>query len=483
MVQIARHRTAIERNALSRPVRQALADGQIRTDRTFFDYGCGRGGDLARLAAMGIACSGWDPVHRPTADRARASVVNLGYVVNVIEDPNERAEVLRAAWALAEEVLIVAARLEVEPRPAVAIDHEDGYVTRRGTFQKLYEQHELRSWIESTLGTLSAPAGPGIFYIFRDEGEHQRFLANRQYHVRSTVRIERTTDLYEKHKEILKPLLDFLCLRGRLPQAEELSESQPILDVFGTIQRAHRVLLNVVDAEQWSVVREHRSQDLLVYLALSRFSQRPKLSALPSDLQQDIRAFFNSYQAACEQAEALLFSTGDMPRVDRLCRESKLGKLTPEALYIHRSVLPELDPVLRIYEGCAQAYIGHVEDANIVKLCRRAPRVSYLSYPDFDSDPHPALLSSLLVPLQTFKIELRTFDPEKNPPILHRKEHFVAASYPLREKFARLTAQEERYGLYEAPQQIGTRAGWQNILRAKGVTLSGHRVVRQAHSS
>ena len=36
-------------------------------------------------------------------------------------------------------------------------------------------------------------------------------------------------------------------------------------------------------------------------------------------------------------------------------------------------------------------------DANIIKLHRRKPKVSYLSYPDFDRKPHPALESSMLV--------------------------------------------------------------------------------------
>ena len=36
-------------------------------------------------------------------------MVNLGYVVNVIEDPSERAEALRLAWKLTRQVLVVAA--------------------------------------------------------------------------------------------------------------------------------------------------------------------------------------------------------------------------------------------------------------------------------------------------------------------------------------------------------------------------------------
>lgn len=93
-------------------------------------------------------------------------------------------------------------------------------------------------------------------------------------------------------------------------------------------------------------------------------------------------------------------------------------------------------------------------------------------------DPHPALVESLVVPLQTFRIKVQRYAGSSNPPILHRKETFVALDYPLRDKFARLTAQEERFGLYERPQAIGTRDGWNQVLKEKGVRLSGHRVVR-----
>ena len=93
-------RTAIRRTALSRPVALALDDGLIHQERTFFDYGCGRGDDLLRLHRMGIRVSGWDPAFFPDEERSPADVVNLGYVVNVIADPAERVVVLAAAWVV-----------------------------------------------------------------------------------------------------------------------------------------------------------------------------------------------------------------------------------------------------------------------------------------------------------------------------------------------------------------------------------------------
>ena len=50
------------------------------------DYGCGKGDDLRALIAQGIDCSGWDPVFLPDEELTKADIVNLGYVINVIED-------------------------------------------------------------------------------------------------------------------------------------------------------------------------------------------------------------------------------------------------------------------------------------------------------------------------------------------------------------------------------------------------------------
>src|SRR3954452_14199026 len=97
---IPRHKTAIRRRDFSRPVKCLLRDGLLGKDVTFFDYGCGRGEDLELLATEGVACGGWDPAYRPEAARQEADVVNLGYVLNVIEDPEERAATVRSAWQL-----------------------------------------------------------------------------------------------------------------------------------------------------------------------------------------------------------------------------------------------------------------------------------------------------------------------------------------------------------------------------------------------
>ena len=176
---IPRHRTAIRRGDLSRPMKCALRDGLIGPEVSLFDYGCGRGRDIELLQDQGIACSGWDPVFSPASTPSSADVVNLGFVINVIEDAAERATTLRKAWQLCRRLLVVAAQVNVGGRGHAHVAFGDGILTGRGTFQKFYEQGELRSFLEAELECEVIPAALGIFYVFKEEALRQQFLASR----------------------------------------------------------------------------------------------------------------------------------------------------------------------------------------------------------------------------------------------------------------------------------------------------------------
>ena len=473
---IPRHKTALVRRQLSRPIRLALDQEIISASTTVFDYGCGRGSDVQRLRTQGITCHGWDPVHLSDGVREPADVVNLGYVINVIETPDERAEALREAWQLTQGVLVVTTRLHLEELGADLVRYGDGFLTSRGTFQKFYDHSELRAFIDATLSVSSVPAAPGVFYVFRSPEDHQSFLA-RQYRRRlSTPKRGESDRLFEIHRSLFDPVLRFTADRGRLPAPDELGDAPALFEAVGTPQRALNIIRRVLGPRTWEAVRQQRTEDLLVYLALSRFDGRPRLGGLPVALQRDVLALFPTYRAACAAADELLFSAGEQTLLDTACRTAPVGKLTPTALYAHESAIDELPAILRVYEGCARGYVGKVEGANIFKLHRWKPQVSYLSYPRFDRDPHPALAGSLVVPLRTFHIKYRDYTDSDNPPILHRKEEFVSADYPLRSRFARLTTQEKANGLYATTARIGTREEWGHLLISAGLSCRGHRL-------
>ena len=66
---IDRHRTAMTRTFLSRPLQQAHADGLLDGDVDLFDYGCGRGDDVRTLTGLGIEALRLGP-HPRTRHRA-----------------------------------------------------------------------------------------------------------------------------------------------------------------------------------------------------------------------------------------------------------------------------------------------------------------------------------------------------------------------------------------------------------------------------
>jgi DNA phosphorothioation-associated putative methyltransferase len=475
---IPRHRTAIRRGNLSRPMRCALQQGLISTSISIFDYGCGHGGDIELLQEQGIACSGWDPVFRPNSPQLPADVVNLGFVINVIEDPVERVATLRQAWQLCKQALVVAAQVHVTGRGQTEVAFGDGILTGRGTFQKFYEQGELRAFLEAELQREAIPAALGIFYVFKDETLRQQFLANR-FRRRSTAPRKRISELrFDEHREVLEPFMAVIADLGRLPAAAEFPGAWELVERFGSLKRAFALVRRVTGPEEWDSIRQRRTEDMLVYLALSRFRKRPLLSHLPLGLQRDMKAFFGTYNKACAEADGLLFMAGDSAAIDEACKRSTIGKLLPDDLYVHRDALDGLEPLLRIYEGCGRTYLGEVDGGNIIKIHRRSGKLSYLVYPEFETDPHPALLRCVRLNLRTRQIECYDYASSANPPILHRKETFLSLDDSRRDKFARLTAQEEKQGLLENSSGIGTRDGWQRRLSERGFSLKGHRLVR-----
>jgi DNA phosphorothioation-associated putative methyltransferase len=475
---IQRHKTAIRRGDFSRPVKCLLRDRLLDKDVSFFDYGCGRGEDLELLAAEGITCGGWDPAYRPDAPQLEADVVNLGYVINVIENLEERAATLRRAWGLCRQVLAVSAQVLMPGRGKDPIEFGDGFVTGRGTFQKFFEQSELKAYLEAQLETEAIPAGIGTFYLFKEEAKRQQFLANR-FRRREILPRRRIAEWrLDETRHTLEPLMAVIASLGRLPDPTEFAGSQAIIDRFGSLKRAFAAIQRITNGETWESIAQRRREDLLVYLALARFRKRPPFSVLPPPLQWDMRAFFGRYTRACAEADTLLFKAGEAGAIDEACRRSTIGKLLPDDLYVHRSALDALEPVLRIYEGCGRTYLGEVEGANIIKIHRRSGKLSYLVYPDFETDPNPALLRCVKLNLRTRQIECYDYAQSQNPPVLHRKESFLLPSNPLYGKFARLTSQEAKHGLLDDPSSIGTRQGWARRLADRGFSLKGHRLIR-----
>lgn len=477
-VKIERHRTAIKRASFSLPVKCMLRDGLLDKTKSLFDYGCGHGRDLDLLASMEIACMGWDPSFRPDAPISRAEIVNLSYVLNVIEDVNERSQALRRAWSLCDSLLTVAAQIEFAAPDKEQERFGDGVLTSRQTFQKYFNQHELREYLESELGEDAISAAPGVFYIFKDEKAKQQFIANR-YHRRISVPRRRISEvLFEQNQDVLDPFMDCLTQYGRIPAPEELEQTGEIIERFGSLKRAFKLIQKVTDESPWEEIAQKRTEDLLVYLALARFKKRPPLSQLPVTIQHDVKEFLGGYKIACGRADALLFRVGDPDAIDQACQRARVGQLVDNALILHRSSLDYLEPLLRIYEGCARALVGQIDEANVIKLHRFSGKVSYVSYPDFEKLPHPPLRQRVKVSLPTLSIDMFDYSHWQDPPLLFRKDELLHGEHPKAKLFKSLSRQEAKLGLLPEPDARELESVWTMRLQNEGLSLRGHRIVK-----
>ena len=373
-------------------------------------------------------------------------------------------------------MLVVAARPTWEERSLTAHPHRDGWITTKGTFQKFFEQDELKLWLDDALGVPSLAAAPGIFYVFRDPREAQGFRA-KQVRRAGIPRQRMSEALFDTHRQLLDELCAFVDLHGRLPERDELADGPNLVTAFGSIRNAFTVVRRITGDDRWSVARSAAEKNLLVYLALAAFAKRPKMSELPEDLQRDIRFLFGSYRTAVLEGDRLLFATGRQEELDAAIKASPIGKVLPDAFYVHVSALGRLPPVLRVYEGCGRVLVGTVEDTTIVKLQRIERKVAYLSYPQFDRVAHPSLATSLRADLRTFEVKWTDFRASDNPPILHRKELLVSDDYPGYAKFFRLSEREDRAGLLGGPG-VGTRKLWDELLDVEGWQITGHTLRR-----
>jgi DNA phosphorothioation-associated putative methyltransferase len=167
---------------------------------------------------------------------------------------------------------VVAAQVLINDQQENPIAYGDGIITSRNTFQKYYEQEELKNYIDQVLNVDAIPVGLGIYFVFRDEREAENFRVSQFHRQLSTPPIRLIDKRFEDSQELLAALMNFSLDRGRLPIKDEFPEESAIKAEFRTFQRAFQVILQVTEKTEWDAIAEKRRQDLAVpYLALSNF--------------------------------------------------------------------------------------------------------------------------------------------------------------------------------------------------------------------
>jgi DNA phosphorothioation-associated putative methyltransferase len=400
-LEIGRHKTAIIRRDLSQPMQLLVANGIVAPSRSVFDYGCGQGDDVAALVGNGFDAFGWDPHHAKEGPRRLADVVNLGFVLNVIEDRHERVETLKVAWSFVRRALSVAVMNAGKTSFAGLRPYLDGHVTSRGTFQKYYGQQELRDFLQDVLGEVPVALAPGIFAVFKDKDLEQEVLLRRRSRaivrpagMRPPIR-ERVTafkprpGVAERAKVELEILWTAMLERGRSLDAEEFPDGllSRLLDARISAGRATQFCLSdLFDQTDLALAAATRREDLLVHFALTLFPGAAPYTSLPKSIQRDIKSLFGSHAGAIQSARDLLFSAG-RPGAVRLAVEvaatSGVGAMRDERTFrFHAQALPRLPAALRVLVGCAAILRGGVEGADFVDIKLDAPRVTFLTCVD-----------------------------------------------------------------------------------------------------
>ncbi len=457
---IQRHLTALARSNLSAPVQLLLRNNLLPPGCTFFDYGCGRGDDVAGLTASGYNARGWDPHFAPDRQIVEADVVNLGFVVNVIEDAAERVDAISRAFKLARRVMSVGVMLYGSEPPGQPF--RDGFITSRNTFQKYFTQSELKDLLEHVLHQEAFMTGPGVALVFADKELEQRYSAGR-YRTRGmsarllalrVPRVHRVKEVKERvtkesrppsitraeaELERIRPELDRVFATaldlGRFPEPEEVENLGAVNSQLGSLSKAVRLVSKHYDRSLLEAAAKTRSDDLRLYLAAQQFSRRPRYRQLEPRLQRDIKAFFGDYRTAQASGLALLLDAAEPTKLLEACQQAAakgLGWLDGNhSLQLHISLVERLPVILRAYVACGLILWDATSEVQLVKIHIGSGKLTFLEFDDFEPSSTPLLRRRIKVNVRTQDYDLFEYgSPEHPKPPLYRKSRYLHEDMP-----------------------------------------------------
>lgn len=488
---IDRHKTAIVRHELSGPMKTLAKQGYLDGRFSVFDYGCGRGDDLRELEAHGLDVLGWDPVFSPDNDKVNSDIVNLGFVLNVIEDQDERLDALLSAWELTNKVLVVSVMLANDSYIAQFQPYKDGIITSRNTFQKYYAQSEFKGYLERSLQEDAIAVAPGIFYIFKDKLEEQRYLQSKyqRRHVWQQLTSPQPLDSRDKAKLVISQnsaLFDEfwnVCLElGRVPANDEFNRSEEVRNLIGSHKKAFGLLQEMFDTREFSKAEKSRKEDLLVFFSMGLFDKRKPYTQQPESLKRDIKALFDDYRTAINLATELLFSIADTELIGEQCVKAHHqlpASILNEghSLIFHKSNIEKLPLLLRVYVGAALQMYGELEDGiDLVKIHINSGKLTLTQYDDFEKSV-PYLVERTKIKMADQDIDFFDYvDEARRPPLLNK--HLLldkqSEQYEKQKRFdIRLS---KLLGTTATNEVILHRQMYEECLLQTGKTVSGFRL-------
>jgi len=456
--------------ALPRALALALAQGLITKKTQVLDWAPANNRNIRLLEKRGIRAKALDPEKKTRAKKTKSDVVHLGYVINAIQDPHERMKTLVQAFEAAGHVLIVSVHIDVVPGDFE--EYEDEAPVKKKSFVMRYTQSEFQQFIETVLGRRAQVATLGVAYVFADAESEARFIATKAF----SRRLEYRPDLLQtfSRDEIARKYVSQAKKLGRMPSRSEFKKYDKLIETYGTRANVQRLCLKKLDKNAFEGTQDERGQDILMFFGMMRFEalEPPPLKFLAPSIQKDLKSIWKSHKKAVSESDTHLFGMGNPDTVYANCKRAGVGVVSARSLKVHASAEDELPALLRIIIHAAKKIVGTI-DYDIVQISTDGRSVSFLTHDGFDDVAHPVLKRKVEVFLPRPDYSIREYALSHNPPVLHRKERFVAESYPHYAEFSALSEKEQKLGLFSFPD-INRRDMWETVLKSRGYTLKGH---------
>jgi hypothetical protein len=156
------------------------------------------------------------------------------------------------------------------------------------------------------------------------------------------------------------------------------------------------------------------------------------------------------------------------------------GKVLPTAVYVVDDPTFPMPETLRMIANRLRERLQLGPEFNLLKWGTRELKLSFLSYPTFREEAHPALQKAVSIDLASGQVRRVSYAGRANPPILHRKETFLPDGHPDIPTYRRLAEAEEAAGIYADTTTIGFQRNWEKLLHTKGLAIHGHQLTTHA---
>jgi DNA phosphorothioation-associated putative methyltransferase len=198
--------------------------------------------------------------------------------------------------------------------------------------------------------------------------------------------------------------------------AGEYDRLAEIRKAAGGLSRALSLVVQKRGEALWQHARKARSEDVLVYIAMTNFRKKFLRRDIPLRIKNDIKAFFGDLAIAKKQAHDILLAAADPDEVGLAVEGLDFGiyDQEEEQFTFHRKFLNQLPPALRVYVQCGALRYGDPEEADLMKIHIASGKLTLLHYDDFKK-AEPILQMRIKINLRNQFVQVFDHRAERQP--------------------------------------------------------------------